>query len=303
MGSLAAMSNVRRSIFLALAAFLILDTASAQPASGKGTNHCLWKVQGASNTVYIFGSIHFLNKSFYPLPKPIEDAYEKSSIAVFEVDFDEMKSPAAQLKMAQQGQYKDGESLKKRLSKETYDKLHAHVAQKFGDGAAFDSLKPWMVAVTLLALELQKLGFAPEQGVDQYFVNKAKKDKKQILPLETVDAQLSLFASLTREEEEAMIQESMTETSKFQKIFNDVIEAWRTGNTKELDTFIVESMRDHPKLHRKLLIERNEQWTAQIERLLAGPKDVFVVVGAAHLVGKDSLIDLLLKKRYKVQQL
>jgi hypothetical protein len=263
----------------------------------------LWKVQGASNTVYVFGSIHFLKKSFYPLPRPIEDAYKQSPITVFEVDFDEMKSPEAQLKMVQQGKYPEGDSIKKHLPKDTYDKLHSYVADRMGDGAAFDSLKPWMVAVALLGIELQKLGFDPDQGVDQYFVNKARQDKKQIMPLETVDAQLSLFAGLSKDEEEAMIEEAMTEITRFEKIFADVIEAWRTGDTKALDKFIVESMRDHPKIHKKLLIDRNQEWAAKLEKLLAGQKDVFVVVGAAHLVGKDSLIDLLSKKRFKIQQL
>jgi len=286
-----------------LALWLAHDASQAQQPAPKATKHCLWKVQGASNTVYLFGSIHFLKKSFYPLPRPIEDAYKQSPITIFEVDFDEMKSPEAQLKMVQQGKYPEGDSIKKHLSKDTYDKLHAYVADRMGDGAAFDSLKPWMVAVALLGIELQKLGFAPDQGVDQYFANKARQDKKQVMALETVDAQLSLFAGLTKDEEEAMLKEAMTEITKFEKIFADVIGAWRVGDTKALEKFIVESMRDHPKIHKKLLIDRNQEWAAKLEKLLAGPKDVFVVVGAAHLVGKDSVIDLLSKKRFKIQQL
>lgn len=298
------MNFAKRSPLLALLALLLVhDTSHAQQVPQKPAKHCLWKVQGASNTVYLFGSIHFLKKSFYPLPQPIEDAYKQAPISVFEVDFDEMKSPEAQRKMLQQGRYPEGDSIKKHLSKDTYEKLHSYVADRMGDGAAFDSLKPWMVAVALLGIELQKLGFDPEQGVDQYFVNKARQDKKQIMALETVDAQLSLFAGLAKDEEEAMLKEAITEITKFQKILADVIEAWRTGDTKALDKFIVESMREHPKIHKKLLIDRNQQWAAKLEKLLAGEKDVFVVVGAAHLVGKDSVSDLLSKKRFKVQQL
>jgi uncharacterized protein YbaP (TraB family) len=292
--------RVAKSCLPAIVVFLLLHAvAPAQQA----TKHCLWKVQGASNTVHIFGSIHFLKKDFYPLPKPIEDAYKESEIAVFEVDFDEMKSPRAQRKMAQQGRYPEGQTIKDHISKETYAKLHAYVAERTGNGAAFDSLKPWMVAVALLTMELDRLGFNPDQGVDQYFATKAKKDKKEIVPLETVDVQLSLFAGLSKDEENAMLQETLREISEFKQIFDDVIKAWRTGDAKALDKFIVESMREHPKIHKKLLIDRNKEWADKLEKLLAGQKDVFVVVGAAHLVGKDSVIDLLSKKRFKVQQL
>jgi uncharacterized protein YbaP (TraB family) len=296
--------NIALSRWTLLALFVLLHSpAPAQQAPLKQTKHCLWKVQGARNNLYLFGSIHFLKKDLYPLPKPIEDAYQQSDITVFEVDFEEMKSPEAQLKMAKQGRYPEGETIRQHLPKETYDKLRARVAETAGDGSAFDSLKPWMVAVALLGMELQKLGFTPEHGVDLYFADKARKDKKQVVALETVDLQLALFTGLTKDEEDAMLKETLHETSKFKTIFSDIIEAWKIGDVKALDKFIVESMREHPKIHKKLLLDRNKQWADKLEKLLTGEKDVFVVVGAAHLIGKDSLVDLLSKKRFKVQQL
>jgi uncharacterized protein len=298
--------NFAKSPWMLLTVIALLgfeNPAHAQQALKTQTKHSLWKVQGASNSVYLFGSIHFLKKDFYPLPKPIEDAYKQADITVFEVDLEEMKSPEAQLKMVKEGKYPEGETIKQHLPKETYDKLHAHVAETMGVGSAFDSLKPWMVAVALLGIELQKLGFDPEHGVDQYFADRARKDKKQVVALETVDLQLALFTGLSKDEEDAMLKETLQEISNFKTIFTDVIEAWKNGDTKGLDKFIVESMREHPKIHKKLLIDRNKEWAGKLEKLLAGPKDVFVVVGAAHLVGKDSVVDLLSKKRFKVQQL
>jgi uncharacterized protein YbaP (TraB family) len=298
--------NFAKSPWMLLTVMALLgfeNPAHAQQALKTQTKHSLWKVQGASNSVYLFGSIHFLKKDFYPLPKPIEDAYKQADITVFEVDLEEMKSPEAQLKMVKEGKYPEGETIKQHLPKETYEKLHAHVAETMGVGSAFDSLKPWMVAVALLGIELQKLGFDPEHGVDQYFADRARKDKKQVVALETVDLQLALFTGLSKDEEDAMLKETLQEISNFKTIFTDVIEAWKNGDTKGLDKFIVESMREHPKIHKKLLIDRNKEWAGKLEKLLAGPKDVFVVVGAAHLVGKDSVVDLLAKKRFKVQQL
>src|SRR5262245_56672145 len=110
------MNAKRWSLLTLVALWLVHDASHAQQPAQKVTKHSLWKVQGASNTVYLFGSIHFLKKSFYPLPAPIEDAYKQSSVTVFEVDFDEMKSPEMQLKMVQQGKYAEGDSIKKHLS-------------------------------------------------------------------------------------------------------------------------------------------------------------------------------------------
>jgi len=275
----------------------------AQQAQKTQAKHCLWKVEGRTNTAYLFGSIHFLKKEFYPLAQPIEDAYKRSQVVVFEADLDEMQSPAAQLKMLQHGKYPEGQTLKQNLSKDTYAKLDAYLSESLGSAALFDGLKPWMVAVALLGMELQKLGFNPEQGVDKYFFDKAKQDTKQIVPLETIDFQLGLFAGLTKEEEDAMLKETLQEITSFKKILTEMTDAWKTGDTKKLDELILDAMRQFPQIHKKLLIDRNKEWAAKIEKLLAEGKNLFVVVGAAHLVGKDSVVDLLSKKGLKVPQM
>ena len=206
----------------------VTSTLAQQPAKA-GTKHCLWKVQGKTTTAYLFGSIHFLKKEFYPLPKPIEDAYASSQVVMFEADFDEMQAPQTQLKMLQQGRYPEGDTLKQHLSKETYAKLQSYLTESVGAGEAFDSFKPWMVAVALLGLELQKLGFDPQHGVDKYFFGKATQDKKTVLPLETVDFQMGLFSGLTQAEGEAMLKETLQEISSFKKMLGEMTDAWKNG--------------------------------------------------------------------------
>jgi len=52
-----------------------------------------------------------------------------------------------------------------------------------------------------------------------------------------------------------------------------------------------------------LLIERNRNWIPEIEKALAKEHDVMFLVGAAHLVGKESVVDLLRRKGLEVTQL
>ena len=274
----------------------------AQQAPKAAVKHSLWTVQGKTSTAYLFGSIHFLKKEFYPLAKPIEDAYAQSQVIVFEADLDEMQQPQTQLKMLQQGRLPEGETLPQHITKETYAKLQKYLDGLGGLGAAFDSMRPWMVAVALVGLELQKLGFNQEHGVDRYFFTKAKQDKKRIVPLETIDFQLELFTSLSKAENDAMLQQTIQEISGFKKILTEMTEAWKNGDTAALDRLILEAMREFPAVHKKLLLDRNKDWAGKIEKLLAEGKNVFVVVGAAHLVGKDSLVDLMARKGFKTQQ-
>src|SRR5262245_24075474 len=123
--------SLQGALFATLA--LLLACASAplhaqQPAKAE-PKHCLWRVDGKTNAVHLLGSIHFLKKEFYPLPKPIEDAYARSQVVVFEADLDELSSPESQVKMLQHAAYPPGETLKKNVSKETYDKLQSYLTE------------------------------------------------------------------------------------------------------------------------------------------------------------------------------
>jgi len=158
------------------------------------------------------------------------------------------------------------------------------------------------VAVALVGVELQKLGFNPEEGVDQDFYRKATEASKKVEGLETADFQLSLFNDLTKEEEESILKETFDEMDNLKKEFETMAQAWKAGDTKKLEETMVEEMRGYPDIYKKLLVERNTRWAKQMDKLSTHGKDVFVVVGAAHLVGKDSLVKMLQDKGYRVTQ-
>ena len=287
---------------LALVSLLIAPALSAQEKIVPGAKHSLWKVQGKTNSVYLLGSIHFLKKEFYPLAAPIEDAYKKSSTVAFEADFDEMEKPETQFKFLAMGQYPDGETLEQNVDKETYQLL-----QKKLDGTLFQPVigqfRPWMAAMTIAVLELQKLGFDPQSGLDRYFFQKAKGDGKKIIAFETVDFQMGLFTGLSKDDQKLFLKETLQEMDRFAKTFADIIDAWKTGDAKRLDTQVLEDMRKYPAIYKKLLLDRNQSWIPKIEELLAGGKDAFVCVGAAHMVGVEGVVELLRKKGYKIEQL
>ena len=295
----------KRSFLLALWAscFFVLPGISAEEKASGATKHSLWKIQGKRNSVYLFGSIHFLKKEFYPLPKPIEDAYKKSAIVVFETDIEKMESVESREKIKKLGKLADGETVDQKISKETYVKLQEYLKKVGIPEHALDGYQPWMSAVALLGIEIGNLGYDPEQGVEKYFLAKAQEDKKKVSGLETVDFQLSLFGEFTRQEQEAMLNETLNEVSRFKTILSDMVNAWQTGDTKALDALVLAEMRGFPGLYQKLLLNRNKTWTVALEKMLEEDKDIFVAVGAGHLVGKESVIDLLGKKGFKIEQL
>ena len=59
----------------------------------------------------------------------------------------------------------------------------------------------------------------------------------------------------------------------------------------------------YARLHEVLLVERNRNGIPEIEKFLATDRDVMFPVEAGHLVGEDSVVDLLREKGYEVMPL
>ena len=276
---------------------------AAQPAAAPRNTHPLWEARGKSNSVFLLGSIHFAKDDIYPLAKPIEQAFEGSSIIVFEADLGEMKSLETQARLLKAGMSPAGKTLGQQVGKETYSALQSWLKNSGGEPSMLDQMKPWLASVTVVALELQKLGFNPSQGIDEHFYSRAKGGKKEIRGLETVDFQVDLFANLSDEDSELFLKSMLEDTARFPKIFADVIEAWKTGDAAKIEALLLEITKKYPAIYKKFLTDRNRVWFPQIEELLAREKNVFVVVGMAHLVGSDGVVQLLKKKGIRVEQL
>jgi len=280
---------------------------SAQPAAtaastNKPAKHCLWEVKGKTNTVFLLGSLHLMKKNMYPLDAAIENAYKNADIVVFETDMAAMESPEFAMKLMAEATYPEGETLKKNLPEATYTLVVSNLQASLGSAEPFEKFKPWMVAVTLVAVELQKLGYSAEKGLDKHFYTRAKEDNKSLQEFETPEEQLKLLTSLSDIESGDFLGQSLSEMATWKTQFNTMVEAWRAGDTKGLEEVLTDSFKKYPAMEKRFLTGRNEKWLSKIEKLVQGDKNVLIIVGAGHLVGKDSVVDLLTRKGFKVEQ-
>jgi uncharacterized protein YbaP (TraB family) len=83
----------------------------------------------------------------------------------------------------------------------------------------------------------------------------------------------------------------------------DILSAWKKGDEARLEELNLQELKAYPKLHQALIVDRNKRWIKDIEGYLDGPENTMVIVGVAHLVGSNSVVDLLHKRGYKVAKL
>jgi uncharacterized protein len=79
-----------------------------------------------------------------------------------------------------------------------------------------------------------------------------------------------------------------------------LVGAWLKGDMEALEQFMHEAFVDFPESHEVLIAARNRRWAGTIETLLTTAGSAFVVVGAAHLVGPDNVLELLEARGYAV---
>ncbi|MFT5127346.1 MAG: hypothetical protein ACI8W8_000949, partial [Rhodothermales bacterium] len=78
---------------------------------------------------------------------------------------------------------------------------------------------------------------------------------------------------------------------------------WKAGDLEVLAELIGEMSKGDSSIHEALFLKRNRDWIGKIKPMLESEEDHLIVVGAGHLVGEGSVIDLLEKAGYTLQRL
>jgi uncharacterized protein len=292
---------------IALAVVVCFVSAGAAPpapksdpaAAGKSS---LWKVRSENNVVYLLGSIHYLKPQNYPLDRAMESAFSDAKNVVFEIDLDSAEGSRAQEVMIIKAAYTDGTTLKSHVSEATYKLAEERLKSLGLDIKIFNQFKPWLTAHTVLALQMQAMGFDPKHGIDQYFFRKAKEENKEILGFETLEYQFDIFNKMPEYVQELLLLQTLNGADSMRTAVATIVKAWTSGDLRTLDAALLGAMREYPEVYRRVIIDRNHAWLPKIESYLGKSENYLVVVGAGHLAGRDGLLEMLKAKGYSVEQ-
>jgi uncharacterized protein len=263
----------------------------------------LWKASGSENTVYILGSIHLLKRDNATLKPIVQEVFSKSKRLVFEIDLLNEGPAKFQQLLMQKGVNLDGKLLAQQLSPETYALTARRADELSVDIKLLAPLKPWVVALTMVVMQLQKLGYDPSLGIDHQLAQRAKQANKPVAGLETAEFQMDIFNQLTLAQQEMFLRQSLLEMELLPHAVEDMVGAWNSGDVERGEKLFLASLRTFPELKEQVLDRRNRRWLVQIEQFLKQGDDILVVVGTAHLLGAHGIIELLKQRGYKLEQM
>ncbi len=278
----------------ALFSLLLLPFALAV-AAAEDDHGIIYRASQGTTSVVLLGSVHMASAEFYPLRAAITAAFDNASALVVEVDVDSIDPQRLSTWLATYGTYPPGETLRDHLQPATWARLQAYLQGQHMDASALNQQRPGLVAVTLSATQMNGVGFSAALGIDEHFLERARTLHKPVLELESLEQQLTLLSDLPNPD--LLINQCLDEATELPALIDELSAAWKQGDAARLEKFLLaDDLQKHPEyqpLFNKMVTERNIAMTTQVRKFLAEGQQVFIVVGAAHLIGAEGRVERL----------
>lgn len=258
-----------------------------------------WHVTGgAGASLYLLGSVHLGPLGGWLYPRQIEEAFAGSNALVVELDPREVTPMRQQALVTRYGMLRPSESLDDYLAPDTLALLNEHLSRSRLPRAAVLRMQPWMVGNMLVVEAGQRAGYSARGGVDQGFLERV--GRRDIVPLETAEYQMSLMSSLSPKVQELALLDTLSRYDAIEDYLKAMVRAWQVGNDDALENLLFESKQDRSGLEpffERLIFRRNLEMAARLEVLLRAEhhagESVFVIIGAGHLLGDRGIRKLL----------
>lgn len=276
-----------------------MSLSAASAADGPA----LWQVEKGEAKVVLFGTVHLLPPGTPWQSKQLRAVVAEANSLTLEVEDAQASAPDIQQFTFKHGLYPAGQSLEVAIGAEDFAQISA-MSESLGIPAqGLNTMRPWLAALSLTLQYAQMEGFQVDSGAEAWLTKEFKAQDKSILGLEDPIIALGAIANHDDEVQKVMLLDTIEQLSNGGSLLGDLHDVWLAGDVEALDKTLLQPMRAQEDLYQSLLIDRNANWTPKIEILLETPGTHLVAVGAAHLIGDGSVIDLLKQKGYDVQRL
>ncbi len=288
-------------LFLLLSVPAIIQGCSAPKftslSKSNDDNTLLWEIsgKGLKQPSYLFGTFHLLCKQDMNLSANLQEAISQSEEIYFELDLDD---PSTLLGGMLFMNMKGGKTLEDLYTPSEYKRVNNF----FSDSLKmkmnlFKKMKPMLVGALLYP---RMMPCKSPGGVEMELMNIARKQKKEIKGLETIEFQSGIFDSIPYDVQAKALLRDIDSTEKMKFYLNKMISIYKNQQTDMLIDLTTDTTFSEGLNNDVLLKTRNINWLNQLKVIMPA-KNIFIGVGAAHLFGDAGMINLLRKEGYKVR--
>lgn len=270
-------------------------TLPAQAAPG------IWEVRDSDSAIWLFGSFHVLPEGIAWRTETFDALLETADKVVFETDIGPSAMAMLGGKAFAEGIYTDGTLLTDVIDDDLETRLRDYAAGAGLQLGPILAMKPWMAANTISVAAMAAGGY-DQQGVEYSLHPEIAADRMAFL--ESGDEQLAVLSGAPEDEQIAMLESTMDQLASLPKMMDKMLTSWANGTPERLaKMFMMEMGGFETAFLDRLLYARNQNWIPPLEGMLADNQENLVIVGAAHLIGDESVLDLLEEAGYAVERI
>ena len=267
----------------------------------------MWHVTSpGGQTMYLFGSIHVGTADIYPLPDFVMDAFHRSDYLA--VEFDMLSIVRYMGAMQRLMMYPEGMTVVDDIGEELHERATAFLAENGRPNLHLDGFKPMMWHSTILEVATHRAGLLPRYGLDVFFLQEAVEHDMGILEVESALSQMEIVFGFSMPLQIALLEEALEDIDQAAQELLELYSLWKQGDAQGIRVMLGQDYIQY-YIHEDELFA--EYWYAMMTRrdihmaemarsYMAEGKKVFFVVGLAHFLVDDGVIDLLIQNGYDV---
>ncbi len=249
----------------------------------------------APGSITLLGSVHAGLARFYPLPEPVEAAFERAGRLLVEIDAG-AQSGAIRSATAAVALLPDGATIDQALSAPTMAALTRAFQADPWALRRLMRLRPWAMALLLPNADDVKMLADGGDGIETHLIERSRRRGLPVLELESPTAQIAAFAGGSAEEDEAVLAMRLVQRASWDRTYSEIVDAWRRGDMRALATLkdrAFPASGSTAALRRRLFAERDQAMAIRLRDELDKPAPGLAVIGVLHLVGPDAITGIL----------
>ncbi len=283
--------------------------------NSEGLTPAVWQVTDpeSGNSLKMMGTIHIIPDGTSVVPQYVMDIYNESAGVAVEYDITKIQTDfVVQILYLSYFTLNDGTLITDHLSSETYEAAKAYLTECGLYMEAYDSYSPTFWSSLISSGAILSIEGMKESGVDQYFMELAKADGKEVRSIEALETQMEAITFQTDELCEYDIN-TMLELSaeELEESFMELYNIWATGDTEAMESaaggeeeaYPEDIAADYEAYNQKLLYDRNAGMADAAAEYIENGDNIFYMVGFAHMCGEGSVPQLLEEMGYTVERL
>ena len=276
---------------------------ASAPADAKAARPAMWQVSDKDTNIYLFGTVHLLPPGTQWRTPKLEKATREAGTLVVETIVDEKNPQAFAAELARLSIRPGLPPIISRVAPAKQAALRAAMAKSGIPEAALNNMETWAAAFALLQLQFKELGVSGTDGVELTLRQAFTAAGKRVEQLETNSQQLGFFDTLPEASQRELLEGAIETPAAAKRQFDAMLAAWISGDVDAMGRTFNAEFQNSPEMKEVLLKRRNANWAWWLHSRMAQPGTVFVAVGAGHLAGEDSVVEMLKKRGLRVRRI